>query len=738
MRMRLRKHEWLRTTVLRACYCTFSSPFPQKHVTKSNFESAAADLKNHVKAADFVAVDLEMTGVSSAPWRDSMEFDRFDVKYLKVKDSAEKFAVIQFGVCPFRWDPLRLSFIAHPHNFFIFPAHDELPTDAASSSHDFLCQTSSLDFLAKYDFDFNACIRQGVSYLSRRQEDEALRRLNLRYQNELSQQVRDVPLVSMTDILFSERMKNRLSEWRDDLLKGTSGRSQFQGSVNDTNKQFQTLFYKMRPALSLNGFTSHQLKLTQLVTKKHFKDLASVRVEGESSCSQLVVVYTDSEADRDLLKVREHRLIQMPRTLSAYLSFWQKEVMDDNRRGAEMKIKATIGFRHIIDLLSSEKKLIVGHNCFLDLAHIYSKFLGPLPLDAEEFVSSVNKCFPYIIDTKILLNTNNILKQKMKKSKTSLSSAFLSLCPQIAYASKESCDLTFSSSVKVEVQVDDTRSSNWNFGVKHEAGYDAFMTGCIFAQACSLLGIDFKLYLPSENLAYNEKLWKHVNLLYLSWINGDIIDLSTGHRTAESLRCNDFKKWPTRILFENIVLVWGFPSKLKTGVIKDCISRVFGPTSVTSIYRLDETAVFVQFSEVNLVSDFLVVKETLERSHDALAVVHPLSKLLEGGNTCAASYETYKDICSSPISKVLFADQAEAVGIRGKTILVESKEELETKEQDTFHEETIANAKSVSVLQNKTGWKHTVKDASSTRPSSDEVIDSFCVAGVEQIRATSP
>ena len=40
------------------------------------------------------------------------------------------------------------------------------------------------------------------------------------------------------------------------------------------------------------------------VTKKHFKDLAFVRVEGESSCSQQLVVYTDSESDRDLLKVK--------------------------------------------------------------------------------------------------------------------------------------------------------------------------------------------------------------------------------------------------------------------------------------------------------------------------------------------------------------------------------------------------------------------------------------------------
>lgn len=92
-----------------------SSSFPLKHVTRSNFEPALAELRGHVRAADFVTIDLEMTGVTSAPWRDSFEFDRSDVRYLKVKDSAEKFAVVQFGVCPFRWDSSKNSFVAHPY-----------------------------------------------------------------------------------------------------------------------------------------------------------------------------------------------------------------------------------------------------------------------------------------------------------------------------------------------------------------------------------------------------------------------------------------------------------------------------------------------------------------------------------------------------------------------------------------------------------------------------------------------
>lgn len=96
------------------CSATSSATFALKNVTRSNFDSALGELRRLVREADFVAIDLEMTGVTSAPWRESVEFDRFDIHYLKVKDSAEKFATIQFGVCPFRWDPSKASFVAHP------------------------------------------------------------------------------------------------------------------------------------------------------------------------------------------------------------------------------------------------------------------------------------------------------------------------------------------------------------------------------------------------------------------------------------------------------------------------------------------------------------------------------------------------------------------------------------------------------------------------------------------------
>ncbi|KAG9143222.1 hypothetical protein Leryth_010144 [Lithospermum erythrorhizon] len=632
-------------------FCSSSSSFTIKNVTKSNFEAALTDLRGHVKGADFVAIDLEMTGVISAPWRESFDFDRFDIQYLKVKDSADKFAVVQFGVCPFRWDPLKASFIAHPYNFYIFPRQEI----AGGPSPEFLCQTSSIDFLARYQFDFNMCIREGISYLSRSQEEEALRHLYSRYKYESPKSVHnlkeptDTKLAWVSDILFSERMKNKVCKWRDSLLQDRGIRSECQPSSNNSSQNCQTTFFKSHPALVLDGFSSRQLHLIKMVTKK-ITDLEYICVPADTCCSQHLIVYTDSANDRELLR---------------------REVVDCLRDEAIMKIKAASGFRRVIDLLCTEQKLIVGHHCFLDIAHVYNKFIGPLPLTAGEYSARVQEYFPYIIDTKVLLNTSNVFQHTVKKSNTSLSKAFSLFCPQIASGVTSSA-LADNLWVKVEVQVDDQRSSNWNSGAKHEAGYDAFMTGCLFAQACSHLDVKFPLPHQLVELRNNEKLQKYVNHLYLSWKSGEIINLETGKISEESSAPNNHQCRYSKVLFANIVVLWGFPCHLKANDIRECLSKVFGPTCVTSIYNIDESAVFIQFGKEELVHGFLELTETLKETNSPISILHPLSKILKGGSTQAGNYDVYKEICSSPVSKVLFADQAEAVCVDWKTRLVKA------------------------------------------------------------------
>lgn len=92
-----------------------------------------------------------------------------------------------------------------------------------------------------------------------------------------------------------------------------------------------------------------------------------------------------------------------------------------------------------------------------DFAHIYSKFIGALPSTVEEFSSNIHSCFPHIVDTKVLLNTDGYLQYLMKKSSTTLSNAFAKFCPQddtkLMYLSS-----AIKTRVKVEVNVDEMRS----------------------------------------------------------------------------------------------------------------------------------------------------------------------------------------------------------------------------------------------------------------------------------------
>lgn len=41
---------------------------------------------------------------------------------------------------------------------------------------------------------------------------------------------------------------------------------------------------------------------------------------------------------------------------------------DESNQQAKKNLKAAAGFRHVIDLLSAEQKLIVGHYCFLGMS----------------------------------------------------------------------------------------------------------------------------------------------------------------------------------------------------------------------------------------------------------------------------------------------------------------------------------------------------------------------------------
>lgn len=104
--------------------------------------------------------------------------------------------------------------------------------------------------------------------MSRRQEEEASKRLEMLYDEEGVDSMVDtegLKLVRLADVLFAERMKSKLNEWRSELLHGGNASSESTRISNGSTQSTETVFYHMRPALSLKGFTSHQLRVINSV-----------------------------------------------------------------------------------------------------------------------------------------------------------------------------------------------------------------------------------------------------------------------------------------------------------------------------------------------------------------------------------------------------------------------------------------------------------------------------------------
>lgn len=70
-------------------------------IVRDNFFEKLPLIEKLIRDADFISIDLEMTGVKS----DSRiySFDSSQKGYQKMISSASKYTITQLGLCPFKW-----------------------------------------------------------------------------------------------------------------------------------------------------------------------------------------------------------------------------------------------------------------------------------------------------------------------------------------------------------------------------------------------------------------------------------------------------------------------------------------------------------------------------------------------------------------------------------------------------------------------------------------------------------
>ncbi|XP_077843233.1 poly(A)-specific ribonuclease PARN isoform X10 [Macaca mulatta] len=350
-------------------------------IIRSNFKSNLHKVYQAIEEADFFAIDGEFSGISDGP-----------------------------------------SVSALTNGF-------DTPEERSSPDVKFVCQSSSIDFLASQGFDFNKVFRNGIPYLN--QEEE--RQLREQYDEKRSQANGAgalsyvSPNTSKCPVTIPEDQKkfiDQVVEKIEDLLQ------------SEENKN-----------LDLEPCTGFQRKLIyQTLSWKYPKGIHVETLETEKKERYIVI----SKVDEEERKRREQ----------------QKHAKEQE------ELNDAVGFSRVIHAIANSGKLVIGHNMLLDVMHTVHQFYCPLPADLSEFKEMTTCVFPRLLDTKLMASTQPF---KDIINNTSL-----------AELEKRLKEIPFSPP-KVE-SAEGFPSYDTASEQLHEAGYDAYITGLCFISMANYLG----------------------------------------------------------------------------------------------------------------------------------------------------------------------------------------------------------------------------------------------------------
>ena len=171
-------------------------------VTRDNFESLLPDICQLIDRAAFISFDCEFTALNPDASLQSSLFDDISRRYAKLSRPAVHSIISQLGLSIFQQEPATNTFTARTFNVFV------CPRSLASVDETFACSTSSLEFLMRFNFDFNKFLYRGVPYLNLNSENQL--RADLGGGRLLDSAGRNIPL---QDEDWIRQICGQLSQW---------------------------------------------------------------------------------------------------------------------------------------------------------------------------------------------------------------------------------------------------------------------------------------------------------------------------------------------------------------------------------------------------------------------------------------------------------------------------------------------------------------------------------------------
>ncbi|KAG7173270.1 Poly(A)-specific ribonuclease PNLDC1-like [Homarus americanus] len=307
--------------------------FSMVEVTANNFNQLLPEILADIKSASFIAVDTEFTGLLSDEVFVGSLFDDGPHRYQKLISNMRRFSICQLGLAVFKGIPNVNKYTVTSYNFYL------RPHSCNSFDPTFMCQASSLEFLQKYQFDFNKWLYGGITFMN----------------------------------------TNEAEELRSDLLSFMQG-----------NKGFR-LSFEVQDQLSNIGQWAATAQEGDTTTCSVGHDITSQVLLVASTHNKFTDLWAGIDNDQVVIK----KVSADERT--------RLEAQDPQSVDfVEGIVSRMQGFTTVFQYLAQHQKPIVFHNSLLDLLLIYKQFHRHLPQSYSAFKTDLHQMFPIIYDTKFI------------------------------------------------------------------------------------------------------------------------------------------------------------------------------------------------------------------------------------------------------------------------------------------------------------------------------------------------
>lgn len=327
----------------------------------------------NISEADFVAFDLELSGIPSRlPNKPPRGPGRFTLqeRYAEAKAAADRYQILQVGLTCARFDYTANKYVLRPYNITLSP----LLSERLDFEREISFQSGACTFLLNNGFDLGAPFASGVQYLSRQ---EAHRAKTLAWDRiDKKNPVEDLQLRAedVESLDFLRRTREAITTWK------TTTSSYLEITTHTGLKQ-----QALAPAIS-----RFEKRLVHQLVRAEYPDLVSM---GRQDCVR--IINFDSVREAENIRRIKNRVKEQIIRQTGFRWVFEALVHGGpvNRAGplyvtrspTEISMPTDaddikVRYDRAVERLRTKTPVLVGHNMFTDIVYFYRTFVGELPV----------------------------------------------------------------------------------------------------------------------------------------------------------------------------------------------------------------------------------------------------------------------------------------------------------------------------------------------------------------------